>query len=76
MGRKIFGQVCVIIFMKTVIIIGIVLVAIISSVAIFVSMSPETWRDHRTEFTGVASHDENKEKIDYLSKGGLWTGNN
>ena len=52
--------------------IGIIIAGIIASIVIFSSMSPDTWKDHRTEFTGVASPDEINEKMDCLSKGGVW----
>ena len=58
--------------MKTTIIIGIVIVGIIGAFAVFASIPSDTWQDNRTEFTGVPSPDENKEKIDCLSRGGLW----
>ena len=61
--------------MKIAIIIGIIVVGIIGSIVIFSSMSQDMWKDHRTEFTGVAPPDEIDEKTDCLSKGGLWTGN-
>jgi hypothetical protein len=52
--------------------IGIVIVGVVSALVIFASMPSDTWRDHRTEFVGVASPDELNEKIDCLSKGGVW----
>ncbi len=58
--------------MKTIIIFGIVITGIIGAVAVFASMPSDTWRDHRTELIGVASPDELNEKIDCLSKGGVW----
>jgi len=58
--------------MKTIIIIGIIIVGVIGAVAIFASIPSDTWKDNRTEFTGVSLPDENKDKIDCLSRGGLW----
>ena len=52
--------------------IGIIIVGVISTVVIFSSMPADTWRDSRTEFTGVAPPDEIDEKIDCLSRGGVW----
>ena len=52
--------------MKSVIIIGIVIVGIIGIVAVFVSIPTDTWKDTRTGFTGVSLPDENKEKIDWV----------
>ena len=61
--------------MKIAIIIGVIVAGIIGSIVIFSSISQDMWKDHRTEFTGVAPPSEIDEKIDCLSKGGLWTGN-
>ena len=58
--------------MKSIIIIGIVIVGIIGAVGIFASMPSDTWKDNRTGFTEVSLPDENKDKIDCLSRGGLW----
>ena len=52
--------------------IGIIIIGVISAVVIFSSMPADTWKDYRTEFTGVAPPDEMDEKIDCLSKGGIW----
>ncbi|MGY5150881.1 MAG: thermonuclease family protein [Candidatus Nitrosopumilus sp. bin_6a] len=60
--------------MKTLVIVGILIAGLIGTVAIFASMPSETWQDNRTGFTGVPLPDENKEKIDCLSRGGLWDG--
>ena len=54
------------------IIIGIVIVGAVGAITIFASIPSETWQDDRTGFTGVPLPDENKEKIDCLSRGGLW----
>ncbi|PJB99158.1 MAG: calcium-binding protein, partial [Nitrosopumilales archaeon CG_4_9_14_0_8_um_filter_34_10] len=59
--------------MKTIIIIGIIIVGFFGAVAVFASISPSTWQDNRTTFQGDTKLDENKEKINCLSKGGLWT---
>lgn len=61
--------------MKPIIVIGIIIVGIIGGIAVFASISPTTWQDKRPDDLGIARPDENKEKIDCLSKGGLWTGN-
>jgi len=58
--------------MKVSVIIGIVIVGVIGIITVFASMPSETWQDNRTGFTGVPLPDENKEKIDCLSRGGLW----
>ena len=58
--------------MKLVIIIGIIIIGIIGTVAVFTSMPSDTWKDNRTGFIGVSSPDENKDKIDCLSRGGIW----
>ena len=58
--------------MKPVIILGVIIVGIIGSIAIFASIPADTWKDQRTEFVGVAPPDEIDEKIDCLSKGGTW----
>ena len=47
-------------------------ICVIAAVAIFSSVSPDTWKDHRTEFVGVAPPDEIDKKMDCLSKGGTW----
>src|SRR3990167_9694310 len=60
--------------MNTTLYIGIVVAGIIGSIVIFSSMSQDMWKDHRTETIGVTP-DEIDEKINCLSKGGLWTGN-
>lgn len=52
--------------------IGIIIVGIIGTVVIFSSMPSDTWRDHRTGFVGVSTPDEINEKIDCLSRGGVW----
>lgn len=52
--------------------IGIVIVGAFFTVFMFSSMPSDTWKDQRTEFVGVASPDELDEKIDCLSKGGVW----
>ncbi|MBS3925085.1 MAG: thermonuclease family protein [Nitrosarchaeum sp.] len=61
--------------MKSLIIIAIIVVGVIGAVAVFAAISPTTWQDNRPTFQGDTRPDENKEKIDCLSKGGLWTGN-
>lgn len=58
--------------MKPVIILAVIIVGIIGSIAVFASISPDTWQDQRTDFTGVAPPDEIDEKIDCLSNGGTW----
>ena len=58
--------------MNALVIIGVVIAGAIAAIAIFVSITPETWQDQRTDFAGVAPPDENKERIDCLSKGGTW----
>lgn len=58
--------------MNVSVIVGIILVGVIGIIVIFTSMPSDTWKDHRTGFTGVPLPDENKEKIDCLSRGGLW----
>ncbi|MFB5621169.1 MAG: thermonuclease family protein, partial [Nitrosopumilus sp.] len=58
--------------MKFVLIIGIVIAGIIGSIAIFTSLTSDTWQDKRVDIIGVAPPDENKEKIDCLSNGGTW----
>jgi len=60
---------------KSIIIIGIIITGVIGAITIFASISSSTWQDSRTTFQGDTKPDENKEKIDCLSKGGLWTGN-
>ena len=60
------------VMMKVSIIIGIMIVGVIGIISIFVSMPSDTWQDNRTGFTGVPLPDENKEKIDCISRGGLW----
>ena len=52
--------------------IGIIVAGIIGSIVIFSSMSPDTWKDHRTDMAGVTPPDEIDEKIDCLSRGGTW----
>lgn len=54
--------------------VGIIVTVVIAAVAIFASIPTDTWKDKRTEFTGVAPPDENNQKIDCLSKGGIWDG--
>ncbi|MCE2506963.1 MAG: thermonuclease family protein [Nitrosopumilaceae archaeon] len=58
--------------MRTLVIVGILIVGIIGTIAVFASMPSETWKNNRAGFTGVPLPDENKEKIDCLSRGGLW----
>ena len=58
--------------MKVSIIIGTMIVGVIGIIAVFASMPSDTWQDNRTGFTGVSLPDENNEKIDCLSRGGLW----
>jgi micrococcal nuclease len=58
--------------MKVSLIIGIMIVGVIGIIAVFASMPSETWQDNRTDLTGVPLPDENKEKIDCLSRGGSW----
>lgn len=58
--------------MRVSLIIGIMIVGVIGIIAVFASMPSETWHDNRTGFTGVSLPDGNKEKIDCLSRGGLW----
>lgn len=58
--------------MKVSVIIGIVIVGVIGIIAVFASIPSETWQDNRTGFMGVPLPDENKEKMDCLSRGGLW----
>jgi len=58
--------------MKVSLIIGIMIVGVIGIIAVFASMPSDTWQDNRTGFIGVPLPDENKEKIDCLSRGGLW----
>ena len=60
---------------KSIIFVGIIIVGVIGTVAVFASISPSTWQDARTTFQGDTRPDEISEKIDCLSKGGLWTGN-
>lgn len=57
--------------MKTTLVIGILIGGMVGAVAIFASIPSETWKDHRTGFTGVASPDEISEKTDCMSRGGL-----
>ena len=52
--------------------IGIIIVGIISTAVIFSSVPEDTWSDHRTGIIGVAPPDEINEKIDCLSRGGVW----
>ena len=52
--------------------VGIILVGSVFAVTMFLSMPSDTWVDHRWEFVGVASPDELDERIDCLSKGGVW----
>lgn len=61
--------------MKSIIIIGILIAGIIGAVAIFASIPSSTWQDNRTTFQGDTKPDDISEKVDCLSKGGLWTGN-
>ena len=58
--------------MRTILIIGTIIAVIVSAITIFASIPSETWQDNRTGFTGVSLPDENKEKIDCLSRVGLW----
>jgi len=58
--------------MKISIIIGTMIVGVIGIIAVFASMPSDTWQDNRTGFMGVSLPDENNEKIDCLSRGGLW----
>jgi len=58
--------------MRLLVIGALVGIGIIAISAIFASMPPDTWKDHRTGFTGVAPPDEIDEKIDCLSRGGVW----
>ena len=58
--------------MNFIVIVGIVVAAIIAAVAIFASTPTDTWQDKRTDLAGVAPPDENKKRIDCLSKGGTW----
>ena len=61
--------------MKNIYYIGIVIAGVIGAVTVFASISPSTWQDTRTTYQGDTRPDEVSEKIDCLSKGGLWTGN-
>lgn len=61
--------------MNIIIIIVIIVIAIIAAIGIFAVTPSETWEDQRTGFTGVASPNENKEKIECLSNGGIWEHN-
>lgn len=56
--------------MNSLVIAAIIGIAIMAAIAIFGSMPPDTWKDHRTEFTGIAPPDEIDEKMDCLSHGG------
>jgi len=58
--------------MKAMTIIGIVIVGIVGAIAVFASMPSDTWKDHRTDFAGVASSDELNEQVNCLSAGGVW----
>lgn len=58
--------------MNSIIFLGIIIVGILGAVAVFASIDSELWQDKRTGIIGVASPDENKEKIDCLSRGGTW----
>ncbi len=62
--------------MKSIIVIGIVIAGIIGGIiggiAVLASVPSDTWTDKRTEFTGVAPPDENDDRIDCLSRGGIW----
>lgn len=60
--------------MKNFILVGIVVAWIVGIIVIFASVPSDTWQDKRTEF-GVASPDENQERIDCLSSGGTWESN-
>lgn len=51
---------------------GIIIVGVIGIVIIFSSMPTDTWSDHRTGIIGVSTPDEMNEKIDCLSRGGVW----
>lgn len=55
-----------------VIIFGIVIAGAIFAFFMFLSMPSDTWKDWRTGLTGVAPPDEINEKIDCLSRGGVW----
>ena len=52
--------------------VGIIIAGSVFAVIMFSSMPAETWQDHRAEFVGVTSPDELDERIDCLSKGGVW----
>ena len=56
-------------------IIGIVIAGVIGAVIVFASIPSSTWFDNRPSYPGDTKPDEISEKIDCLSKGGLWTGN-
>jgi len=58
--------------MKTIIIIAIIIVSTLSAVFIFSAIPSDMWKDQRTDFTGVSPPGELDEKIDCLSKGGVW----
>ena len=58
--------------MKTIIIIAIIIVSTLSAVFIFSAIPSDIWKDQRTDFTGVSPPEELDEKIDCLSKGGVW----
>ena len=58
--------------MKTIIIIAIIIVGTLSAVFIFSTIPSDIWTDQRTDFTGVSPPGELDEKIDCLSKGGVW----
>ena len=58
--------------MKVIVIVGILIAAVIGGVAVLSSMPSETLQDNRPDLRGVTHPDENKEKIDCLSRGGVW----
>ena len=60
--------------MKSVLIFGIIITIVVAAVGIFASLPTDTWQDKRVDIIGVASPDENKEKIDCMSRGGYWDG--
>ncbi|MCV0373333.1 MAG: thermonuclease family protein [Nitrosarchaeum sp.] len=58
--------------MRLLVIATLVGAGVVAISVIFASMPPDIWKDHRTGFTGVAPPDEIDEKIDCLSRGGVW----
>ena len=58
--------------MKTINIIAIIIVSTLSAVFIFSAIPSDIWKDQRTDFIGVSPPGELDEKIDCLSKGGVW----